>query len=49
MLIFLIVMCICDIFATVKCTAGHSLGALMYIKTNTQQQHQKGPVSGQCF
>ena len=36
---FLIVMCICGIFATVKCIAGHSLGALMYLKTKTQQRH----------
>ena len=37
---FLIVMCICGIFATVKCIAGHSLGALMYLKTKPQQlQH----------
>ena len=33
---FLIVMCICGIFATVKCIAEHSLGALMYLKTKTQ-------------
>ena len=39
MLKFLIVMCICGIFATVKCIAGHSLGALMYLKTKTQQRH----------
>ena len=52
---FLIVMCICGIFATVKCIAGHSLGALMYLKTKTQQRHdlssflqllQKVQVSG---
>ena len=36
---FLIVMCICGIFATVKCIAGHSLGALMYLKTKTEQRH----------
>ena len=36
---FLIVMCICGIFATVKCIAGHSLGALIYLKTKTQQLH----------
>ena len=29
---FLIVMCTCGIFATVQCIAGHSLGALMYLK-----------------
>ena len=39
MLKFLIVMCICGIFATVKCIAGHSLDALMYLKTKTQQGH----------
>ena len=52
---FLIVMCICGIFATVKCIAGHSLSALMYLKTQTQQRHhlssflqllQKVQVSG---
>ena len=52
---FLIVMCIYGIFATVKYIAGHSLGALMYLKTKTQQRHhlssflqllRKGQVSG---
>ena len=33
---FLIVMCICGIFATVTVRiAGHTLGALMYLKTKT--------------
>ena len=36
---FLIVMCICDIFSTAKCIAGHSLGARMYLKNKTQQRH----------
>ena len=36
---FLIVMCICGIFATAKCIAGHSLGALIYLKNKTQQLH----------
>ena len=35
----LIVMCICGIFATVKCIAGLLLGALMYLKSKTQQRH----------
>ena len=35
---FMIVMCICGIFATIYCYCfvGHSLGALMYLKTNTR-------------
>ena len=36
---YLIVMCICGMFATIKCIGGHSLGALMYLKTKTQQRH----------
>ena len=36
---FLIAMCICGIFATAKCIAGPSLGALMYLKIKTQQRH----------
>ena len=32
---FLIVMCIYDIFATVTVFTGHSLGALMHLKTKT--------------
>ena len=55
---FFILMCICGIFSTVKCIVGHSLGALMYLKTKTQQRHhlssflqllQKFQMSRWCF